>query len=129
MDSAVDLVMDQWSIAHGQSGVSHPIGPSAAKQHEWDKPSIAADLASLMSSLPDRHHQVVYSQFQLVTVVTGCTRYSFHLVVCDWMTKLSELLLFCDLEPNFVSLISVYVAPRSTRKAHMVSPAEAVPAE
>ena len=57
VDSAVDLVMDQWSIAHGQSGVSHPIGPSAAKQHEWDKPSIAADLASLMSSLPERHHQ------------------------------------------------------------------------
>ena len=57
LDSAVDLVMNQWSIAHGQSGVSHPIGPSAAKQHDWDKPSIAADLASLMSSLPDRHHQ------------------------------------------------------------------------
>ena len=38
VDSAVDLIMDQWSVAHGQSGVSHPIGPSAAKQHEWDKP-------------------------------------------------------------------------------------------
>ena len=49
--------MDQWTIIHGQSGISQPVGPSAAKQHEWDKPSIAADLAKLTSSLPDRHHQ------------------------------------------------------------------------
>jgi hypothetical protein len=56
-DSAVDLVMGQWTINHGQSGVSHPIGPSAAKQHEWDKPFIAADLARLTLCLPERHHQ------------------------------------------------------------------------
>ena len=31
VDSAVDLIMDQWFIIHDQSGVSHLIGPSAAK--------------------------------------------------------------------------------------------------
>ena len=51
VDSAVDLVMDQWSIAHGQSGVSHPIGPSAAKQHEWNKPSIAADSVVVLEAM------------------------------------------------------------------------------
>ena len=34
VDSAFDLIMDQWSVAHGQSVVSHTIGSSAAKQHE-----------------------------------------------------------------------------------------------
>ena len=57
VDSAVDRVLNEWTLIHGQSGVSQPIGPAAAKQHEWDKPSIAADLAKLTSSLPDRHHQ------------------------------------------------------------------------
>jgi hypothetical protein len=56
-DSAVDHVLEQWTIIHGQSDVSRPVGTSAAKQREWDKPSICADLARLMASLPDRHHQ------------------------------------------------------------------------
>jgi len=29
---------------------------SSFKQHEWDKPSIAADLACMNTSLPERHH-------------------------------------------------------------------------
>jgi len=57
VDSAVDNVLDQWSIAHGQSVVLPPVGSSSAKQHEWDKPSIAADIARLSVSLPDRHNQ------------------------------------------------------------------------
>ena len=45
------------------------------------------------------------------------------------MTKLSELLWVYVLEPDFVSPINVHAAPRLTRKAHMVLPADAVPAE
>ena len=30
---------------------------ASTKQQEWDKPSIAADVARLNASLPDRHHQ------------------------------------------------------------------------
>jgi hypothetical protein len=56
-DSAVDHALEQWMIIHGQSDVSHPVGTSAAKQREWDKPNICADLARLRASLPDRHHQ------------------------------------------------------------------------
>jgi len=56
-DSAIDFVLEQWTSNLGQPEVSHPSGPSAAKQHEWDKPYIAADLARLTSSLPERHHQ------------------------------------------------------------------------
>lgn len=57
-DSAVDHAFEQWMITHGgQSDVSHPVGTSAAKQREWDKPSIYADLSRLKASLPDKHHQ------------------------------------------------------------------------
>lgn len=56
-DSAVDLVLNQWSAAQGQSGVVPPVGSLAAKQQEWDKPFVAADLARLNQSWPDRHHQ------------------------------------------------------------------------
>ena len=60
-------------------------------------------------------------QFRLLTAVTGCTRCPFHPAVCAWMTKLSELLCVYVLQPNFVSLISVHAAPRSTRKVHTPS--------
>ena len=68
-------------------------------------------------------------QFRLLTAVTGCTLCPFHLAVCAWMTKLSELLWVYASELNFVNLISVHAAPTSTRKARTVSPANAVPAE
>ena len=57
VDSAVDLVMLQWTLTHGQPDVSPPNGPLAATQREWDKPCIAADIARLALSLPGRHHQ------------------------------------------------------------------------
>jgi hypothetical protein len=56
-DSVIDIVLNQWYITHGQSGVFLPVGLLAAKQQEWDKPSIAADFARLNLSLPDRHNQ------------------------------------------------------------------------
>jgi len=43
----IDNVLVQWTTAHGQSGVFLPVGSLSSKQHEWDKPSIAADLDSL----------------------------------------------------------------------------------
>jgi len=55
IDSTFDNVLVQW--AHGQSGVLPPVGSLSSKQHEWDKPSFAADLASLNTSLPERHQQ------------------------------------------------------------------------
>ena len=57
VDSAVDNALVQWSIAHGQSGALPPVGSASTKQQEWDKPSIAADVAKLNASLPGRHHQ------------------------------------------------------------------------
>jgi len=52
-----DSILVQWTTAHGQSGALPPVGSLSSKQHEWNKPSIAADLASLNASLPERHHQ------------------------------------------------------------------------
>ena len=37
VDSAVDLIMVQWTITYGQPAVSHPNGQLAAQQREWDK--------------------------------------------------------------------------------------------
>ena len=73
--------------------------------------------------------KLVCWQCRLLTAVTGFTRCLFHLVVCIWMTKLSELRWDYVLEPNFVSPISVHVAPRSVLKALTASHADAVPAE
>lgn len=56
-DPAVDNILKQWTAAHGQPDVSPPVGPRSIKQHEWDKPHIAADIARVNSSLPERHHQ------------------------------------------------------------------------
>jgi hypothetical protein len=56
-DSAVDDALAQWSVVHGQSGALPPVGSASTKQQEWDKPSIAADVARLNASLPGRHHQ------------------------------------------------------------------------
>jgi hypothetical protein len=56
-DSAVNNVLDQWTIAHGMPDALPPAGSLSAKQHEWDKPSIAADIARLNASLPDRRNQ------------------------------------------------------------------------
>jgi len=56
IDSAVDLVMAQWTSSQCQSRAS-PTGPST-KQHEFDKPFIAVDKASLMLSIPKRHDHV-----------------------------------------------------------------------
>jgi hypothetical protein len=56
-NSAVSNVLEQWTIAHGLADVLPPDGSSSAIQLEWDKPSIAADLAKLNASLPERHHQ------------------------------------------------------------------------
>jgi hypothetical protein len=56
-DSAVDIVLKQWSIAHGQYHALPPVGSSSSKQSDWDKPFIAADIARLNTSLPERHHQ------------------------------------------------------------------------
>jgi len=53
----IDSVLVQWTTAHGQSDAPPPGGSTSSKQHEWDKPSIAADLARLNTSLPERHHQ------------------------------------------------------------------------
>ena len=115
VDSAVDFVMNQWwSIAHGSSGVSHPIGPSAAVQYEWEKPPIAADLARVTSSLPDSHHQarqlavsaahigVVHA---LPIIVDLKMRFSSCGLRLDDET-IVELLWVCVLEQNFVNLIS-----------------------
>ena len=55
VDSAVGNVLDQWTIAHGQSDAVPPVSSASAKQ-EWDEPSIATDIARLNASLPDRHH-------------------------------------------------------------------------
>ena len=57
VDSAVRNVLDLWMISHGLSGASPPVGSSSAIQHEWDKPFIAADMARLNASLPDRYNQ------------------------------------------------------------------------
>jgi len=54
IDSTFDNVLVQWKTARGQSS---PVSLSSSKQHAWDKPSIAADLARLNTSLSERHHQ------------------------------------------------------------------------
>ena len=51
VDSAVDNALVQWSIAHGQAGALPPVDSASTKQQEWDKPSIAADVARLNASL------------------------------------------------------------------------------
>jgi len=43
--------------AHGQSGALPLVDSLPSIQHEWYKPSIAADLSTLNASLPERHHQ------------------------------------------------------------------------
>ena len=73
--------------------------------------------------------KLVCWQCQLLTAVTGFTRCLFHLAVCVWMTKLSELRWDYDWEPNSVSPTSVHAAPRSVRKALTASHADAVLAE
>jgi len=51
VDSAVDNVLDQWTIVHGQSGALPPFSMSSSRQHEWDEAYIAADIARLNASL------------------------------------------------------------------------------
>jgi len=57
IDSTIDNILVQWTTAHGQSGALLPVGSLSSKQHDCDTPTIAADLASLNTSLPERHHQ------------------------------------------------------------------------
>jgi len=59
VDSVMDLIMSQWTSSQSQSGASSPSDPSATKQHEWDKPFIAADKARLMLISPERYHQAL----------------------------------------------------------------------
>jgi len=42
IDSTFDNVLVQWTTAHSQSGALPSVGSLSSKQHEWDKPSIAA---------------------------------------------------------------------------------------
>ena len=72
--------------------------------------------------------KLVCWQCRLLTAVTGFTRCLFLLVVCVWMTKLSELQWDYVLESNLVSPISVHAARRFL-KALTASHADAVPAE
>ena len=108
MDSAVDIAFVQWLIAHGQSGALPPVGSESTEQQEWDKPSIAADVARLNSSLLGNITKLVCWQCRLLTAVTGFVHCQFPLVACAWMMKLSELRWNYVLEPNFVSSINVH---------------------
>jgi len=53
-DTAVSQVMSQWRTQHS---TTCPDGLESTKQQVWDKVSIDADVAMLMSSLPDRRQQ------------------------------------------------------------------------
>jgi hypothetical protein len=64
-----------------QSDVSHPVGQLAAKQCEWDKPHIDADLARLMASLPDGHHHARLVTVSVPTVATGRMRRGAHIIL------------------------------------------------
>ena len=118
VDSAVDLIIDQWTITHGQPDVSSPNGPLAAKQYQWDKPSIVADIARLTLSLPDRHHQARF----LAVLAPHSGDWLHALPISSYGLGLDrELRWVYVLEPDFVSLISAHAAPGSTRKARTVS--------
>jgi hypothetical protein len=53
-DSAVDRVLTFWTARYRTAG---PADEDIAKQQAWDRPSIAADISTLMSNLPERRHQ------------------------------------------------------------------------
>ena len=128
-DSAVNNVLDQWTIAHGMSGALPPTGLLSAKQHEWDKPTIAADIAKLYASLPDRLNQA-----RLLAVSaphSGDWLHALPISSCGLRLD-DEAVRFavdCVLAPNSVNPISADAVPRSARKALTALPAGAVPAE
>jgi hypothetical protein len=128
-DSAVDHVLNPWMISLGQSDVSHPVGQLAAKQREWDKPHVDADLARLMAAYLTDITTLAYLQYRpLPTAATGYMRCPLHLAVFVWTTRPSELPSVYASVPNFASPTSVHAAPTSTPKARTISLADAVPA-
>ena len=114
-DSAVDHVLNLWTISLGQSDVSDPVGQLTAKQREWDKPHIDADLARLMASLTDGHHQA-----RLLAVSTphsgDCP---FHLAVFVWTTRPSESPSVYASVPNTASLMRRQRQPRRHARSHL----------
>jgi hypothetical protein len=56
-DSAVNQVLALWSVRFNPASVTCPVGATAGIQREWDKPCVAADICTLLSSLPDRRDQ------------------------------------------------------------------------
>ena len=53
-DPHVDSAITSWTASHN---IQLPDNTSAIKQHAWDAPVIAADKASLWTSLTDRHNR------------------------------------------------------------------------
>ena len=124
MDSAVDNALVQWSIAHGQAGANPPVESASTEQQEWDKPSIAADVARLNSSLPGRHWQACL--LAVSAPHSGDWLHALPISSCglrqDDEAVRVEVGLHC--EP-----ISVHAAPWSVLKALTASHADAMPAE
>ena len=56
-DSAVNQVLALWSVRFSPASITCPVGTTAGIQREWDKPCVAADICTLLSSLPDRRDQ------------------------------------------------------------------------
>jgi len=56
-DSAVNQVLVHWAVRFNTDEVTCPVGATAGFQREWDRPCIAADISTLMSSPPDRRQQ------------------------------------------------------------------------
>ena len=56
-DSAVNEVLVHWAVRFNTDEATCPVGATAGIQREWDRPCIAADVSTLMSSLPERRQQ------------------------------------------------------------------------